>query len=319
MLSPSRLRWFSRAVANDSTRQSFVSSIEYVYNQYHLDGIDIDWEYPGQPGDPQNYFDSKDTVNFLEFLKLLRATLPPTARISAAVQTTTFAGADGQPMVDVHAFADVLDWVLLMNYDTWGGGFCMAFLSAIPLIRLSASPTPGSNAPLADGCRNSTIPVASADAAIKAWTDAGFPLSQLVLGVPSYGYLSRSNATRLHQRDETAPPYHVHVVTDEGADSGQVEFRELVRQGVLCKDPPASPGPYVGCGGFTREWDACSSTPFLRSESEAQVITYDDEESLNLKATYARERGLLGVNIFDLHGDTDQWELVDSLRRGLGL
>jgi chitinase len=165
------------------------------------------------------------------------------------------------------------------------------------------------------------LPIAGADAAIKAWTDAGFPPSQLVLGVPSYGYISRSNATSLLQRDESPPSDHVHAVTDQGggADSGQVEFRELVRQGVLCKAPTTGPGAYVGCGGFTREWDGCSSTPFLRSEAEAQVITYDDAESLNLKATYARERGLLGVNIFDLHGDTNQWELVDSLRRGLGI
>jgi chitinase len=110
-------------VANDTNRQSLVSSIADTYYRYRLDGIDIDWEYPGKSGDPGNYVDPEDTSNFLEFLKLLRATLPLTARITAAVQTTTFAGADGQPMDDVRAFAAVLDWVLLMNYDTWGGGF----------------------------------------------------------------------------------------------------------------------------------------------------------------------------------------------------
>jgi chitinase len=121
MLRLPRLRFFSRAVANDTNRRSFVGSIADTYYRYHLDGIDIDWEYPGQLGDPQNSVGPEDTSNFLEFLKLLRATLPLTARISAAVQTTTFVGADGQPMDDVRAFADVLDWVLLMNYDTWGG------------------------------------------------------------------------------------------------------------------------------------------------------------------------------------------------------
>lgn len=163
------------------------------------------------------------------------------------------------------------------------------------------------------------MPAASADAAVKAWTAAGFRPSQVALGVPSYGYISRSNATRLRQRDQTAPSFDLHAVTNEGADSGQVEFHELVDQGVLCNDTTAGPGVYVGCGGFTREWDVCSSTPFLHSEAGAQVITYDDVESLHLKATYARQRGLLGVNIFDLHGDTNQWELVDSLRQGLGL
>jgi chitinase len=108
-------------VKTDLNRQSFAKSIADLYFRYHLDGIDIDWEYPGQH--PLDYVDSGDTANFLEFLKLLRRTLPPTARISAAVKTTTFVGADGQPMNDLHAFADVLDWVLLMNYDTWEGRF----------------------------------------------------------------------------------------------------------------------------------------------------------------------------------------------------
>ncbi len=147
---------------------------------------------------------------------------------------------------------------------------------------------------------------------------AGFPSNKLVLGVPSYGYISHSSATQLRQRDENAPPLNVHAVTDEGADSGQVQFRELVRQNVLCEDP-AGPGVYVGCGGFTREWDACSSTPFVRSDKEQQLVTYDDPQSLGLKSAFAKQRGLLGVNLFDVHGDTDRWELVDSLRQGLGL
>ena len=106
---------------NPNSRQTFVKNIALVYDQFHLDGIDIDWEYPAQQGDPRNYVDANDTANFLEFLSLLRGTLPQTARISAAVQTTPFADATGQPMKDVQAFTNVLDWVVIMNYDVWGG------------------------------------------------------------------------------------------------------------------------------------------------------------------------------------------------------
>jgi hypothetical protein len=28
-------------------------------------------------------------------------------------------------MADVRAFADILDWALIMNYDVWGGAFCI--------------------------------------------------------------------------------------------------------------------------------------------------------------------------------------------------
>lgn len=129
---------FSPTLESDFGRKAFVDNILIAYDQYHLDGIDIDWEYPGQPGDPRNYVDANDTANFLEFLKLLRTTLPPTARISAAVQTAPFADANGYPMSDVRAFADVLDWVVIMNYDTWGGEWYLAssFRIDVPQTRL---------------------------------------------------------------------------------------------------------------------------------------------------------------------------------------
>jgi GH18 family chitinase len=111
----------------DTGRQAFVNDITTVYAMYDLDGIDIDWEYPSQQGDQSNYVDRDDTVHFLEFLKLLRANLPPPARISAAVQTTPFADANGYPMDDVREFAAVLDWFLIMNYDAWGGEFCITW------------------------------------------------------------------------------------------------------------------------------------------------------------------------------------------------
>jgi len=91
--------------------------------------------------------------------------------------------------------------------------------------------------------------------------------------------------------------------------------------GSLASPPPShdifAAASFEGAGGFTRHWDACSSTPFLRSEFAEQIITFDDPRSLGLKAAWAKEAGILGVNIFDVHGDTDDWDLVDSLRKGL--
>lgn len=61
-----------------------------------------------------------------------------------------------------------------MNYDVWG----------------SWSPTAGPNAPLNDTCvaDNTTQSAGSAVSAITAWTGAGFPLDQIVLGVAGYGH-----------------------------------------------------------------------------------------------------------------------------------
>lgn len=322
------LRHFSSAVASNKSRETLAKNILAIYITYKLDGVDLDWEYPGRQGAEGNSVDSNDTPNFLSFLTILRAILPPTARISAAVQTTTFLDTRAQPMTDLADFAHVLDWVLLMNYDVWG---CKhTFYSAcINIVNLSiqASSEPGPNAPLYDACGNSTQPDANAVAAFQAWTAANFPPCKLVLGVPSYGYISASYAESLRTRSafssipQTRRSDSIKVVDDGGPDS-QVQFRQLVTQGALVRSlPPHGNGSpiFMSGGGFERRWDSCSGTPFLRSTSSGQIITYDDPESLGMKAAFARKVGMLGVNIFDIHGDIDEWDLTDSIRKSLGL
>lgn len=120
-------RNFSPAVASDECRQSLVAKILAVYEQFDIDGIDIDWEYPGHEGNAGNQYSGSDTANFLSFFQLLRYTLPPAAIITAAVQTTTFVDAQSQPMKDVSEFAKVLDWALIMNYDAYGCKFIFSY------------------------------------------------------------------------------------------------------------------------------------------------------------------------------------------------
>ena len=242
-------------------------------------------------------------------------------------------------------------------------------------------------------CKNSSIPSANAHSAVLTWKAAGFAPSQIVLGVPAYAYISRATVSSLRQKRTGAldASANVRVVNDAGGtETGQVQFRDLIKQGVLARidrssssateaeslgNPPdpeieidgdmacagvedyeddekqltlslspagdlmvavdgSSPAPapspsptphaftaalFDGAGGFTRHWDTCSSTPFLRSEFAEQIITFDDPQSLGLKAAWAKEAGILGVNIFDVHGDTDDWDLTDALRKGLGI
>ncbi|KAF5333128.1 hypothetical protein D9611_002412 [Ephemerocybe angulata] len=354
-------KYFSPAVATPETRRMFANNILAVYESYNLDGIDLDWEYPGHEGNNGNFHNPADTANFLAFLKVLRATLPPSAKISAAVQTLPFLGENGDPVTDTSEFGVVFDWILLMNYDTWE----------------STSP-PGPNAPLYDACDNSTQPASSAAAGVLAWTKSGFPVSKLVLGLPSYGYVQRSSYEQLRTRSQGRGHWHDHednekhhIPEDEHVESedwhhwgsgggntkdggkhgdgggldddeaghpstpenagaphpitvtdsdNQVQFRDLVQQGVLSLAAAADGTiQYNAAGGFERRWDSCSETPFLRSLDSGQIVTYDDTISLALKARFAREVGMMGVNIFDIHGDTDEGHLIGAIRGAMGV
>ncbi|KAG1783219.1 glycoside hydrolase family 18 protein [Suillus placidus] len=292
--------YFSIAVSTATNRNTFVNNILAIYVKYNLDGIDIDWEYPGQSGREGNTESPSDEENMLEFLKLLRTRLPQGAKLSAAVQDTPFAGPDGRPIKDASGFAEILDWCLLMNYDD--------FQTTTP---------PGPNAPLYDGCGSSTQPSQNAVAGYNAWTAAGFPANKLVLGIPAYGYVINTGVDHLRQRRSLeAPRLHrlARRTTVNADDDHQIQFRDLVTKGILQRNDD---GTYaaVPSSGFQRSWDKCSATPFLHSDT--QTIPYDDPESLGMKGAFAKKTGMLGVNMFDVHGETDQWDLIAATRNNL--
>jgi len=276
-----------------------------------------------------------------------------------------------------------------MNYDVWG-----------------ASSNPGPNAPLQNSCGNSLQPGASAKAGIDQWSAAGMPLSKIVLGLPAYGYVSASTATKLvtrrkrslqggqhedepvevlkrqpikrsewmaqgikerKKRDQNSqlPTAAVRTVIDpetgasiticpenhgglgcnntpkpsaivggsalpsgitapsiKASSSGdlsaykgqQIGFNALVSMGVLAR---SSTGTYSAINGYQRLWDSCSSTPFLRNAVRGVVVTYDDPDSIRLKAQYAASRGIGGIAFWDMSTDNRN-DLMIAARQGFG-
>src|SRR5579864_8624391 len=63
---------FSDVALTPQSRAVFIQSVMDFLAQYQLDGLDIDWEYPGMPG-AGHPFRSVDKQNFTLVLKELRA------------------------------------------------------------------------------------------------------------------------------------------------------------------------------------------------------------------------------------------------------
>lgn len=152
----------------------------------------VSWEFPGQQGIGCNTISNQDTPNFLSFLGELRA--HPTGKsliITAAVPNSPWPDPNGNPS-DISPFAKLLDHIAVMNYDIWG----------------SWSPAVGPDAPLNDTCASPQYQQGSAMSAVQAWTTAGLPTSQLVLGVPSYGhsFLVKESVALTEQGDITEYP-----------------------------------------------------------------------------------------------------------------
>ncbi|KAN0062352.1 hypothetical protein ACQY0O_005234 [Thecaphora frezii] len=207
--------YFSPAVRTSLSRSRFIGNIRKVYTQFGLDGIDLDWEYPGQ-GNSGNQYSPQDTANFQTFLQELRRALPEGAIISAAVAHDPWTASSGRPVSNVQRAAGALDFVLIMNYDVWG-----------------SSETPGANAPLADLCGNSSQPRANAAAGVRQWAAAGMPREKILLGIPSYGYLNGSNKRRLKARSDN--PMRARMLAIR--DANPVSRRRTTPAGYVASKP----------------------------------------------------------------------------------
>ena len=183
---------FSDAALTPASRQRFCeSALDYV-RRHDLDGFDVDWEYPGLPGD-KNPHRPEDRENFTALMRELRAHLD---RLSAATggrrYLLTFA-AGAFPdylahtaMGDVHPF---VDYVNLMTYDFRVPG---------------AEPEAGHNANLL--AHPSDTNGLSVERAVRDFLAAGVPAGKLVLGVPFYGRAWEVRAPSMARSTSRARP-----------------------------------------------------------------------------------------------------------------
>ncbi|TRM57461.1 glycoside hydrolase family 18 protein [Schizophyllum amplum] len=308
--------YYSTAVATEENRTAFAGAILDMVSQYQLDGIDFDWEYPNKQGVGCNAILETDSANFLSFLQELRANpnTPANLTLTAAVGVAPFVGEDGEPMTDVSGFATVLDHIAIMNYDLWG----------------SWSDGVGPNAPLNDTC--SDTPAGSAVSAVSAWTAAGFPASQIALGVAAYGHSFAVNASSASPDGTTLAAYPAFdkanqplgssddpTATGDEPDvcgvvgssiSGVFDFWGMVSEGYLGDNGTAA-------DGVLYRYDECSQTPYVWNAETEVMISYDDATSFAAKGKFITDMGLKGFAMWHVVGDYKDI-LLDSIDAAIG-
>ncbi|QFU91314.1 glycosyl hydrolase family 18 protein [Amycolatopsis sp. YIM 10] len=95
---------FEALAANSGSRTTFVNSVVNVVNQYNLDGVDIDWEYP-DPGTSGN--------NFTALMQQLSTAMHSRGKLLTAAVVSGGNTANGvQPAVFGY-----VDWLNIMAYD----------------------------------------------------------------------------------------------------------------------------------------------------------------------------------------------------------
>lgn len=147
---------FSEMAADEQNRLSFAKDCQRIVQEFGLDGIDIDWEYPtssaaGISSSPD------DTDNFTLLMRDIRQSM-------GKDKLLTMASVASAQYVNFRAISNDIDFVNIMSYDM-------------------------ANAPKHHSglYRANITGWLTCDEAVKAHIDSGVPAERLVLGMPFYG------------------------------------------------------------------------------------------------------------------------------------
>ncbi|KAF9900673.1 hypothetical protein EC991_007035 [Linnemannia zychae] len=269
-----------------------------IPNGWNMDGLDIDWEFPGRPGAICNTVSPSDTANYLLLLKEVRAQMdlefPNNHKtITSAVSIFPWAGADGNSLTDIREFIPVFDWVNIMVYDVHGPW----------------STSTGPNAPLF----NAPAPgdPFSAQQALDTWTAAGWPKEKIALGTPFYGRAFTATVNMNTRNPVTQYAPHTGIAPKGGPSDSNATFP-------LCNEGEQYWGfwnwgeirEHILVNNLTtpvdewrRYWDDTTKTPWLFRESDSMFVSYDDPTSMSLKVDFARQHGFKGLFMWEAQMD----------------
>jgi chitinase len=279
---------FSDVAATPESRARFVDSVLEVFfrNQPGVfDGVDLDWEYPVSGGLPDNHYRPEDRRNYTVLLQDFRRALDQLGGQSNRrylLTIATPAGPIAMRNFELDSLASILDFMNVMTYDFHTGGRVTHF-----------------NAPLGSA-ENDPTPSLNVRSTVDFYLAAGVPRQKLVVGVPFYGYgyggvINANNGLfQTMDRNSGSAPSAIPPWV------GSVRFHQI---------------PQALREGFTRYWEPGAGVPWLYNPNLRTWITYDDAESLGLKADLVRERALGGVMIWELSGDDGT--LLPNLHRRL--
>ena len=255
---------FSDMCITAETRGAFIQSVMEFLGTYHLDGLDIDWEYPGMPG-AGHPFRPEDKQNFTSLLKELRTRFTAETMKTHKRLYLTFAAGSEESFLEHTEMAkaqEYVDTVNLMCYDYYEAG---------------SDPISGNHAPLFTDPADPKK-VSAADS-VAAFEKAGVPAGKIVLGLPFYG----------REWGQVADVNHGLFQPGKVVPHAYATY-PAITQTLLNQ-------------GFVRYWDEKSSVPFLYNAQQQIFVSYEDPESIAAKCRFVLSHKLGGVMFWEYSND----------------
>jgi GH18 family chitinase len=272
---------FPASVANPTILLHFAQSCVRFMEVNGFDGVDIDWEYPT----------AAQTQSFTALLVELRRELDALGAITKRPYLLTIAapaGSSNYAHLQLGQIHQHVDWIDLMAYDfTVVSSFVTDFVAPLQAYDSSIARHAESNAA----------------AAVQAYLQAGVPASKLVLGTRFIGTgwqgVASSN-NGLYQ-------------ANHGPATGTWDAAGVPATGSFGYQDVAL--NYVS--NTSRFWHVYAEVPWVFLPASGIMISYEDPQSLALKASYITANGLAGAMIWELGADDAHHTLVNSLADAL--
>ena len=280
---------FSEMALTAESRGSFIKSCLDTLDEYpFLSGLDIDWEYPGVEREPEDENDEgcpvvgDDWTNYTLLLKELREALDEHFGAGNKVLTVCAGASVGWSLSkqDYASLHPYVDKINLMTYDMAG----------------SWEENTGHHTAL--------LGEVSADTAVKYLLEQGVPAEKITIGSPlySHGWKMREAA------EETV-----------GAPGDAIE--DYTWHDLMATEQAAVP---EGTPGWHKGYDAEKGAAWLWNDDPnaaeyLNFITYESAESLQAKLDYIKEKGLGGLIVWEVHGDSidNDWPMITEMHQGL--
>jgi len=268
---------FSDVALTARSRKAFAESAVNFLRRFDLDGLDVDWEYPGMPG-AGHPFRPEDKGNFTLLLKDLRASFDHEEKTTGRRLVLTIAAgasSDFLAHTEMKQMQRYVDSVNLMSYDYSMASIDSTTNHSAPLFTNPAAPRQD-----------------SADTSVRAFERAGVPSAKILLGIPFYGRIWGQVADRNHGLFQPGKP-------------AAMDFAPFsaIQQTMLGH-------------GFARYWDDAAAAPYLYSAAKQQFVSYDDTVSLAIKCAYVKTHNLGGI-VFWEYSDDPSGVLLETIDRNL--
>ena len=252
-----------------TSRGMYIDNVKAVVDQYSLDGIDFDWQYPGHQED----WISTDRLNYINYLSGFRATLGSSKIISVSVAARP---QDITQSYNVPAMIELVDFINLKTYNMRGTPTNENSITAFhsPLYKRSSEILPESEW--------------NVQAIVDNWNrEAGVDISEkLIIGVATFGRsFSLVNAANA---GVGAPSIgignHGVVLPPFSRFKGILAYREICRG--------------IKNSAWTNTYDYEQAVSFAVFDD--QWVGYDSIRSAINKIEYVSDKQLGGVNYIRL-------------------